>query len=262
MLPMTAGSIVLCYNLNQDGKPPFQLDKPWDEKKLRLSRDVYGRIFAGDITFWDDDAIHQCQDHSEWPGGVIQLPHLQITVVHRAEGSGTTYVFTSHLDAVSKDWKKKVKEPGKSVVWPAGLGARGNDGVASLIEQTPGSIGYLEYGYAELAHLPSALLQNQTGEYVKAGPESGKAGLAGADLTKYPRLTVPDPPAKDAYPIVTYTWVLCYKKYADPKVASTLKEVLRFCLTDGQKFSNELGYIPLPDEVRAKVKASIDQIEP
>lgn len=262
MLPMTAGSIVLCYNLNQDGQPPFQGGLSPDKKVLRLSREVYGRIFAGDITFWDDDQIAKCQDASQWPGGVVKLPHLQISVVHRAESSGTTFVFTSHLDAVSPDWKKKVEKPDKSPKWPVGLGARGNDGVAALIEQTPGAIGYLEYGYAELAHLPTALLQNKAGAYVKASPESGKAGLAAADLKKYPRLTVPDPTGEGAYPIVTYTWILCYKKYRDQKTASTLKDVLKFCLNEGQTISNELGYIPLPDAVRAKVQQSIDEIEP
>src|SRR5262249_27549101 len=199
---------------NEDGKEPFQPSLPWNQKVLRLTRDVYGRIFAGDIKFWDDEALLKCQDSAQWPGGVVKLPHLAITVVRRAEGSGTTYVFTSHLNAVSEDWRKKVKEPGKSVVWPTGLGARGNDGVASLIEQTPGAIGYLEYGYGELAKLSSAILQNKSGEYVKASPASGKAGLAGADLKKFPRLVVPDPPGKEAYPIVTYTWMLCYKKYS------------------------------------------------
>jgi phosphate transport system substrate-binding protein len=245
-LPMTAGSIVLCYNI-----PEFK-------GELRLSRSVYGRIFTGEIKFWDDYAIVNCQERPI----EVKMPHLAITVIHRAEGSGTTYVFTSHLDKVSPDWKNKVKEPGKSVVWPTGLGANGNDGVASLIEQTPGGIGYLEYGYAELAHLPTALLENKEHEYIKPGPESGKAGLAQADLSKYPRLTIPDPPGKDSYPIVTYTWVLCYKKYNDPQVATSLKKVLRFCLTDGQELSGQLGYIPLPGEVRAKNLAAIDTIEP
>jgi phosphate transport system substrate-binding protein len=263
MLPMTAGSIVLAYNLNFESSPAFQPDfKTFEEKVLYLSRDVYGRIFAGDIKFWDDDAIIKCQDASKWPNGVVKLPHKDITVVHRAEGSGTTYVFTSHLDKISPDWKQKVSQPGKSVSWPAGLGARGNDGVTALIDQTPGAIGYLEYGYAELAKLPTAYLQNHDGNYVRAGPESGKAGLAGADLKQFPRLTVPDPPGKDAYPIVTYTWMLCYKKYADPRVASALKKVLTFCLEDGQKVSNELGYIPLPEAVRTKVREAIEQIQP
>jgi phosphate transport system substrate-binding protein len=270
MLPMTAGSIVLAYNLDFERMPPFQPEfkdpedphRNFEKKVLYLSRDVYGRIFAGDIKFWDDDAIYKCQDSSKWPNGVVKLPHKEITVVHRAEGSGTTYVFTSHLDKVSPDWVKKVPQPGKSVGWPAGLGARGNDGVTALIKQTPGAIGYLEYGYAELAELPTAYLQNKAGAYVRAGPESGKAGLAGADLSKFPRLTVPDPPGQDAYPIVTYTWMILYKKYADPRVAAALKKVLTFCLEDGQKVSNELGYIPLPDEVRAKVLAAVEQIQP
>jgi phosphate transport system substrate-binding protein len=242
LLPMTAGSIVLAYNV------------PGVSEPLRLSRDAYVRIFMGDITSWDDEAIAKTNVG-------VSLPALEITVVRRADGSGTTFAFTNHLSAISSAWKNG-PGTGKSVVWPRGIGGRGNAGVTALIQQTPGSIGYLEYGYAELGKLPMAVLQNKTGEFVAPGAESGKAALAGATIPDNLRIFIPDPPGKDAYPIVTYTWMLCYKKYADADKARTLKSVLRYCLTDGQIIAGELGYIPLPDGVARRVQAAIEQIEP
>jgi phosphate transport system substrate-binding protein len=242
LLPMTAGSIVLAYNLTGVTEP------------LRLSREAYVRIFLGEISSWDDEAIRKTN-----PG--VVLPALEITVVRRADGSGTTYAFTNHLSKISPAWKSG-PGTGKSVVWPKGTGGRGNSGVAALIQQTPGSIGYLEYGYAELGKLPMAVLENQAGQFVVAGAESGKAALAGATVPDNLRIFIPDPPGKDAYPIVTYTWMLCYKKYADAGKARTLKRVLHYCLTDGQAIASELGYIALPENVAAKVLAAVEQIEP
>jgi phosphate transport system substrate-binding protein len=136
--------------------------------------------------------------------------------------------------------------------------------VAALIQQTPGAIGYLEYGYAELAKLPTALLENHAGQYITPTPASGEAALEGVDLPKDFRIWVPDPKGKAAYPIVTYTWLLCYKdysKYKYPRLAGPLKEVIRFCLTDGQKLSKELGYLPLPGQIAAKVLKAVDDIQ-
>jgi phosphate transport system substrate-binding protein len=242
LLPMTAGSVVLAYNLTGVTEP------------LRLSRDAYVRIFLGEISSWDDEAIRKTN-----PG--VALPALEITVVRRADGSGTTYAFTNHLSAISPAWKSG-PGTGKSVIWPKGIGGRGNSGVAALIQETPGSIGYLEYGYAELSKLPTAELENTAGQFVAAGTESGKAALAGATIPENLRIFILDPPGKDAYPIVTYTWMLCYKKYADAEKARTLKRVLHYCLTDGQSVAGELGYIPLPANVAAKVLAAVEQIEP
>lgn len=242
MLPMTAGSIAICYNV------------PGGPDQLRLSRRVYVDIFLGKVETWDDPAIASCN-----PG--IHLPALPIFVARRADGSGTTYAFTNHLSAISSEWKTG-PGTGKSVVWPKGLGAKGNAGVAALIQQTPGAIGYLELGYAELSHLPMALLENKAGLYIGPNSESGQAALAGAKIPANLAISVPDPEGRYAYPIVTYTWLLCYKKYSDPRIAEELKKMIRFCLTDGQKYSGELGYIPLPENVTARVLQAADTIEP
>ena len=241
LLPMTAGSVAICYSL--PGNP-----------ELKLSRQVYVDIFLGKIDNWNHSAIGSLN-----PG--LQLPDLPISVVRRADGSGTTFAFTNHLSAISPEWKKG-PGVGKSVVWPVGLGAKGNSGVAALIEQTPGAIGYLEYGYAELTHLPMAKLENKTGTFVVPSVESGQAALAGAEMPNNLRLWIPDPAGKEAYPIVTYTWLLCYKKYDDPRVWAALKEVIRYGLTDGQKLSVQLGYIPLPGTVAEHVLQALETIEP
>jgi phosphate transport system substrate-binding protein len=242
LLPLTAGSVVICYNL------------PGVDHPLKLSRDVYVRIFLGEITHWNDAAIGALN-----PG--VTLSDMPITVVRRADGSGTTYVFTSHLSAVSAKWKSS-PGAGKSVVWPAGIGGRGNAGVAALIKQTPGAIGYLEFGYAELSDLPVAVLENKAGKFVAASPESGQAALENVKIPDDLRIFIPDPEGEKAYSIVTYTWLLCYKDYADAEKARTLKEVLRYCLTDGQKLAGELGYIPLPAEVVQRSLEAVERIHP
>jgi phosphate transport system substrate-binding protein len=249
LVPMTAGSVVLCYNL------------PGVTSELKLTRKAYLQIFLGEITSWNDKAIAISNPET-------QLPELAITVVRRADGSGTTYAFTNHLNAVGKNlnmpWTPGV---GKSIRWPKKemIGGRGNAGVAAQIQQIPGAIGYLESGYAELAKLPMALLENKAGYFVHASPESSEAALASADVPDDFRIWAPDPDAKDAYPIVTYTWLLCYKDYTkfrgDPRAGKTLQQVLRFCLTDGQRYSKELGYTPVPKAVVDRALTAIDAIQ-
>ncbi|HKM99813.1 MAG TPA: phosphate ABC transporter substrate-binding protein PstS [Candidatus Binataceae bacterium] len=240
LLPMTAGSVVLAYNL------------PGAPAELNLSRDAYVGIFLGKITSWNDPAIAKTN-----PG--TTLPATKITVVTRSDGSGTTFVFTSHLTAISDAWKSG-PGAGKSVNFPAGVAGKGNPGVTALIKQTPGAIGYVEYGYAKQVGMPFATLENKSGKFVQASLESGKAALASVQLPPDLRAWITDPAAPDAYPIVTYTWVLAYKKYTDPKVAQTLKSVLNYGLTDGQSFSVDLGYIPLPANVVKEVGKALDGI--
>ncbi len=239
LLPMTAGSIVLSYNLP-------------DVKELNLSRDAYVGIFLGKIKQWDDPIIAKAN-----PGA--KLPSTPITVVTRSDGSGTTFVFTTHLSAISPEWKAG-PGAGKSVNFPAGVAGKGNPGVTALIKQTPGAIGYVEYGYAKQTGMPMAELENHNGKFVKADLQSGKDALATVQLPPDLRAWIPDPAGDDAYPIVTYTWLLCYKKYQDPKVAQTIKSVVQYGLTDGQKDSVELGYIPLPPNVVTVVSKALDQI--
>jgi phosphate transport system substrate-binding protein len=242
MLPMTAGSIAVSYNL------------PGGPAELQLSRQALIGIAMGQITGWDDPAIAATN-----PG--VKLPETDITFVRRSEGSGTTYAFTNHLSAISPEWKKG-PGVGKSVVWPTGIGAKGNAGVAAVIRQTPGAIGYVEFGYADLTGLPMATVQNQAGYFIKPSVASSQAAMVNAKLPDDLRVWIPDPPEPDAYPIVTYTWILCHKQYQDPKVAEALRKVLHYGLTEGQQFSADLGYVPLPAPVVARVLKVVDSIGP
>lgn len=241
LLPMTAGAVVLTYNL------------PGVPNHLKLSRVAYTQIFLGQATYWDDPRITAAN-----PG--LTLPHLPITVVRRADGSGTTFVFTSHLSAVSPEWRKG-PGAGKAVSWPVGIGAKGNPGVAFTIDQTPGAIGYLEYSFTMHSDLKTAAVENQAGRFVVPSVESARTALATANFDANLIAWVPDPEGPDSYPIVTYTWMLCRRVYEKPEVGHAIKRMLRFAVTDGQNCSADLGYVPLPDSVAVQVRAAIDRIE-
>lgn len=244
LLPMTAGSIVIAYNLP-------------DVPELKLPRDVYTEIFLGKITKWNDPKIAAAN-----PG--VTLPDQNITVVHRSDGSGTTAVFTKHLSAISPDWKTAVGD-GKTVQWPKTgtfLGAKGNEGITSQILQTAGSIGYIEYGYAKNNNVKFASLQNKAGTFVVPSDESASAALATVPLPEDLRAFIEDPEGATSYPIVTYTWMLVPKKVADPNKAKVIEAMVEYGLTEGQKVSAELGYVPLPQNVREKVAAAADGISP
>jgi len=241
LLPMTAGSIVLSYNL------------PGVTGAVQLPRDVYPAIFLGEITKWNDPKIVAAN-----PG--VTMPDLPITVAYRADGSGTTFNFTNHLAAISPEFKTKVGS-GKTVKFPVGVGGKGNDGVAALIKQTPGTIGYVEYGYAMKVKLPMATLQNQAGKFVAPTPDSGSAALGLVDLPANLRAFVTDPAGDASYPMVTFTWWLCHTTYTKPGVADAIKALATWCLTDGQKLAPDLGYLPLPDSVVAKVQTAVGTIK-
>jgi phosphate transport system substrate-binding protein len=240
LLPMTAGAIVLAYNL------------PDGPSELKLSREAYVGIFLGKITQWNDPAIAKSN-----PG--VTLPDTKVQPVVRSDGSGTTFVFTSHLSAISDAWKSG-PGAGKSVNFPGAVAGKGNPGVAALVKQTPGAIGYIEYGYAVQTKMPTASLENKSGKYVKADLSTGKDALASVQLPANLRAWITDPTGSEAYPIVTYTWLLCYKKYKDPNTAATLKSVIQYGLTQGQSFSVDLGYIPLPANVVDAVNKALKQI--
>jgi phosphate transport system substrate-binding protein len=244
LLPMTAGTIVLAYNL------------PNGPKDLKLSRAAYSKIFLGQITKWNDAAIATTN-----PGA--KLPDTDITVVRRADSSGTTFVFTQHLSAVSPAWKNG-PGAGTTVNWPGSdkfVASPKNDGVAATIKQTPGAIGYIEYGFAKLAKLPMAWLENQAGTFVEPTLESGQAALASVTLPADFRAWISDPAGSTSYPIVSYTWMLFYKKYSDPKMAEAIRNVVMYCVTEGQKISGEMGYIPLPGEVVELVAKAAHNIQ-
>jgi phosphate transport system substrate-binding protein len=239
LLPMTAGSIVLAYNLK-------------DVPNLKLSREAYAGVFSGKITKWNDPAIASANPDAK-------LPDAPINVVVRADSSGTTYVFTKHLSAVSQDFGKSIG--GNNMPnWPVGTRSKGNEGITASLMTTPGSIGYIEYGYAHSQNLPIATLQNKAGTYVAATTASAEAALAGAEMPADLIAWVSDPDGKDAYPIVTFTWMLFYKKYDDKNKLDAIRALINYGLTDGQKESESLGYVPLPATVVDKVKAAAGNI--
>ena len=251
LLPMTAGEVVLSYNL------------PGVET-LKLPRDVYPAIFMGKITQWNDPKIAAANPD-------VKLPDQKITVVVRSDSSGTSYVYTNHLSAISPAFKNTVGV-GKSPAWPSAgtfVKAPKNDGVTATIKQTPGAIGYIEYGFAKLTKSPTAQLQNQAGNYMIAGGETGAAALA---TTKFPAGYLPggevpdlrawatDPSGADAYPIASFTWLLVYKNQGAEK-AKAIQNLIEYMVTEGQKSSEAIGYIPLPKNVIAKVRATAKMIK-
>src|SRR6516162_411736 len=236
LLPMTAGAIVLAYNLP-------------DVPNLRLSREDYAGIFLGKITKWNDPRIVKAN-----PGA--KLPDQPINVIVRADGSGTSFVFSKHLSAISPEFASAVganTQPN----WPVGTKSKGNEGVTASLLTTPGSIGYVEYGYAHSQNLHMATLENKSGTYVSATTDSAKAALASATLPPDLIVWVSDPVAKDAYPIVTFTWMILYKKYDNREKLDALKSLVAYGLTDGQKDSEALGYVPLPDAVVSRAQAAV-----
>jgi phosphate transport system substrate-binding protein len=243
LLPMAAGEIALAYNL--DGA-----------KGLKLPREVYSAIFLGKITKWNDPKLKAAN-------AGLNLPDKDITVVRRADSSGTTFVFTTHLSAISEEWKKG-PGTGTTVKWPSSdkfVASPKNDGVAATIRQTPGSIGYVEYSFAKFAKVEMAQMQNKAGQFVAPGGEGGTEALASVKLPDDLRAWLPDPEGAGAYPITTYTWLLFYKKNPDPKKAAALRELVDYCLTEGQKMSAQMGYVPLPASVASAVKKASANIQ-
>ncbi len=242
LLPMTAGEIVLAYNL------------PGVEE-LKLPRDVYPDIFLGNITNWNDPRIAAANEG-------VTLPDMPITVVVRSDASGTSFNFTGHLAEISEDFKNG-PGAGTSVQWPASdkiIKAPKNDGVTATIVQTPGAIGYVEYGYAKLTGTSMATLENAAGNFVAPGDEGGAAALASAEFDDNMRAFITDPKGDDSYPIATFTWMLFYKDGQDPAKVEAIKQMVEYGLTEGQAMAPELGYIPMPASVIEKVRAAAEKI--
>lgn len=245
LLPVTAGSIVIAYNL------------PGVEG-LKLSREAYVGIFDGSITNWNDPKIAAANEG-------IELPDQPITVVHRSDGSGTTGVFTKHLSSISQDWETAIGE-GKSVEWPTTkgkfIGGKGNEGVTAAIQQNQGAVGYVEYGYAKNNGIPMASLENAAGNYIEPTEDAASRTLDAVTLPENLRAFITDPEGDQSYPIVTYTWILAYETYDDPQKAIAMESMIQYALTEGQEQSAALGYVPLPPSVREKVAAAADVISP
>lgn len=240
MLPVTIGSIVLAYNL-----PGVD--------NLSLSRQTYSELFLGKIKRWNDPLIQQ--DNPD-----LNLPDLEIFVIRRSDASGTTGIFTQHLSAISPEWRDRVGS-GTSVEWLEGtIGSRGNEGVTAQVAQQPGAIGYLESTYAVENKITSARLENKAGNYVSANTGTVTEAISTLELPENLLAFIPDPQGANSYPIVTYSWLLLYKTYSDPIQSRTLKEVLTWCLTEGQKFAEELSFVPLSQELVPRVQSALAQI--
>jgi phosphate transport system substrate-binding protein len=245
MIPMTAGMVVLAYNV------------PGVEDGLRLPRALVADIFAGKVSHWDDPRIEAAN-----PG--VTLPHRTITPVVRRDSSGTTFVLTNHLGAAHAWWAgDQGPGIGKQIDWPGNtMAVNYNEGVAQRVKTSEGTIGYMEYEFADRLGLPIAILENQAGQFVAPSPSAGTAALASADaIPDDLRVFVPDPPGMDAYPIVSYTWLLLYERYPDAAKRAALQDAVRWGLTEGQSVAEEMGYIPLPEQMVALAQARVERID-
>ena len=229
-IPMTLGAVVVTYNL------------PGVKAPLRLTGDIVADIYLGNITKWNDARIAVLN-----PG--IALPAADILVVHRSDGSGTSFIFTDYLTAVSPSWKAGPGK-GKEVQWPVGLGAKGNEGVAGQVSQMVGAIGYVELAYANQNRLAVASLKNAAGQFIAPSIKSvteAAAGVARGLPTKTDyRISIVNAPGKSAYPISSFTWLLVYENMPDATKAKKLRAFVRWALKDGQRMGPALDYAPLP----------------
>jgi phosphate transport system substrate-binding protein len=238
-IPTVAGADVVTYNL--PGSPALQLDGP-----------TIAGIFLGKITKWNDAKIAE-------QNPAAKLPATDIVVMHRSDGSGTTFIFVDYLSSISKEWETNVGR-GTSVKWPAGQGAKGNEGVTEQVKQVPGAIGYVELVYAVQQNLPFASVKNAAGKYVGASIESVTAALATAKIPDDFRFSMVNPPGEKAYPIAGATWLLVYQKQANAEKGRKLVEFLKWAETQGQAFAPPLNYAPLPDDLSKRVLKEIDSI--
>lgn len=240
-IPTVLGAVVLTYNL--DLKQP-----------LKLTSETIADIYLGKIKKWNDPKIKA--DNAD-----LTLPNEDILPVYRADSSGTSAVFTDYLSKSNAEWKQRVgtnKQP--SWITGVGIGAKGNDGVMGQVKQTPNSIGYVEYTFAKANNLDAALIKNRSGNFTEASLASVKAAAGSAEMPDDLRVQITDTTAADGYPIASYTYILVFKDQGNAASGKILVDFLRWTLTDGSKFVEELHYAPLPDEVLAKVREKIDSI--
>ena len=240
-IPTVMGSVVPAYNV------------PGVKEELKFTGEVLAGIYLGRITTWNDNAIQSINKGAT-------LPNTPIVVIHRAESSGTTFVFTDYLSKVSPDWKGG---PGKgtAIKWPVGLAAKGNEGVTGQIRQIEGSIGYVELIYALQNKIPFGVVKNSAGNFVKASLDTTTAAAKGAKIPNDYRVSITNAPGSDAYPIATFTWLLIPQKPADQAKGKILVDFLNWMLNDGQKETTELSYAPLPPEVASRVKETVKALQ-
>ena len=240
-IPTVLGAVVPAYHI------------PGVDGEVKFTPEALAGIFLGKITTWNDKAITGAN-----PG--INFPNQTIIVVHRSDGSGTSYIFTDYLSKVSKDWADGVGK-NTSVKWPTGLGAKGNEGVAGMIRQMDGAIGYIELIYAVQNKIPYGSVKNSSGEFVKASLDSVTS--AAASVKTMPadfRVSITNAPGKDAYPIASFTWLLIPSQSKDAAKGKIINDFLNWMVDDGQKMTADLTYAPLPQNVASKVKDTIKQV--
>ena len=240
-IPTVLGAVVATYHM--PGNP-----------QLKFAPEVLADIFLGKITKWNDPRI--AADNAG-----VQLPNQPIIIVHRSDGSGTTYVWVDYLSKVSKEWEQKVGR-GTSVKWPVGLGGKGNEGVTGQVKNTPGALGYVELAYAKTNKLPAAAIRNQAGKFVVPSIESTTAAAAGAakNMPGDFRVSLTNPPGDAAYPIASFTWLLVYRDQPDPVKGQTLVRFLWWATHEGQRYASDLLYAPLPAEAVKQIEAKLRQI--
>ena len=239
-LPTVAGAVVITYNLP-------------DSPKLEFDGPTLAEIFMGKITKWNDRRIAALNSG-------IKLPDTDIVVIHRSDGSGTSYIFTDYLSSVSPEWEKQVGR-NTSVKWPAGIGAKGNEGVAGQVKQLPGTIGYVELVYADQNKLPVAGVKNAAGNFIVPSVDSVTQALATAKIPDDFRFSMVNPPGDKAYPISGTTWLLVYEQQKDAEKGKKLVEFLNWALEKGEDQAPPLDYAPLPDELRKRVLERIKTIK-
>jgi len=239
-IPTVAGADVVAYNL--PGNPPLKLDA-----------DTIAGIFLGQIKKWNDPKIAATN-------AATNLPDKDIIVVHRSDGSGTTYIWTDYLSKISAEWKSKVGT-NTSVSWPTGIGGKGNEGVAGQIKQTPGALGYVELIYAIQNKMPYADIKNSAGKFVKPTLESITAAMATAQIPDDFRFSITNAPGENAYPIAGATWLLVYEQQKDATKGKKLVEFLKWAQKDGEKMAKDLDYASLPEDLQQRVLKRIDEIK-
>ena len=238
--PTVLGAVVPAFNLS-------------GVTELKFSGPVLADIYLGKIKKWNAPAIAKLN-----PG--VKLPAIDIAVVHRSEGSGTTYIWVDYLAKVSPEFKEKVGV-NSSVNWPVGVGGKGNDGVSGLVSQTPGALGYVELIFALQNKIPYGSVQNAAGEDVKASPESVTKAAAGATIPDDFRVSITNAPGAGAYPIASFTYLLLYEDPQDKAQAKVMVDFVKWATTEGQKFATDLGYAPLPDAVVTKETSALEKIK-
>jgi phosphate transport system substrate-binding protein len=240
--PTVLGGIVPTYNI------------PGVSQDLKFTPEALAGIYLGNIKKWNDPELTKAN-----PG--VKLPDTEIVVVHRSDGSGTSFVFTDYLSKVSPEWKSKVGAS-TSVSWPGGIGGKGNEGVSGVVKQTPNSIGYVELIYALQNKMAYGFVRNAAGTYLKANLESvTEAAAAAKDIPPDFRVSITNAPGKKAYPIATFTWLLIPSKIEDQGKKKAIVAFLHWMLKDGQKYAESLGYAPLPKDVVAKEEKQISLIQ-